>query len=235
MLVFALSVPTFAFAAGTGDNPTLTEDVLTPAEAAKKARLEAQPIGRPSDGGSGDIAPAVVDAPYKFLYTPSHKQERTYWCGPATVQVIDDYIGAFNAQSTYASYMGTTQDGTDFTLVDDALRNYSGKSYYYYGNLTESGFNTKVSDTLMNHLQPLAADVNIVASVWPNYNYNHSGHIIPIEAFDWRYMTIRINDVYNEADNYSGGGNTYGHTTYSQSVIWNGVYNHFRRAVVSAP
>ena len=44
-----------------------------------------------------------------------------------------------------------------------------------------------------------------------------------------------MNDVFNEADYYSNGGSTYGHVTYDRSVVWNGVYNHFRRAVVSAP
>lgn len=186
-------------------------------------------------GGNGEIQPLIVDAPYQYLYTPSHKQERAYWCGPATVQVIDDYLGTHTSQQTYANYMGTTPAGTDFSKVDDALRNYTTSTYYYYGSLTESRFNTKVKDTLDNHLIPLAADVKIYASVWPNYNYDHSGHIIPLEAFDWRYMTIRINDVYNEADTYSNGGQTYGHKTYGQYVVWNGVYNHFRRAVVSPP
>ena len=125
--------------------------------------------------------------------------------------------------------------GTDFSKVDDALRYYTGRSYYYYGSLTESGFNTKVSHSLLNHSMPLAADVKILADVWPNYKVSHLGHIIPLEAFDWRYMTIRINDPYNEADYYSYGGQTFGHMTYSQKVIWSGVVNHFRKAVVSAP
>lgn len=233
-LVFILTVSSAApvFAAGTGDDPTPTEDVLTPAEAARKARLESK---TPQDGGTGEIGVMVVDAPYKYLYTPSHLQEKNYWCGPATVQVIHDYFGTPQSQQTYANWLGTGTGGTDFSKVDDCLRAYTGRSYYYYGSLTQTGFNTRVSDSLLNHGYPLAADVNIYASVWPNYNYDHNGHIIPIEAFDWRYMTIRINDVYSEAYYRSGGGNTYGHKTYSQAVVWHGVYNHFRRAVVSAP
>lgn len=228
-----LSFPLGAQAAGTGDDPRPIEDVLTPAEAAKKARLEED---TPKGTSGGDIGIMIVDAPYKYLYTPSHLQETDYWCGPATVQVIHDYSGTPQSQATYAASMGTTQqDGTIFSLLDDCLRKYTGRSYYYYGNLTESGFNTRVSDSLLNHSYPLAADVYIYASVWPNYNYNHPGHIIPIEAFDWRNMTIRLNDVYSEVYYRSGGGDTFGHKTYSQAVVWNGVYNHFRRAVVSAP
>lgn len=225
-----------ALAEGTGDDSRPTEDVLTAREAALKARLERETENagttRPR-GEQTDIAPLIVDAPYRYLYTPSHEQERTYWCGPATCQVIDDYLGAYVSQSTYAASVGTTTKGTDFSLVDDCLRRYTSKPFYYYGGLQQSGFYARVSDSLMNHGLPLAVDVNIIASIWPYYEHDHAGHIVPIEAFDWRYGTIRLNDVYDEAG--VGGGPTYGHTTYDRAVIWNGVYNHFRRAVVSAP
>ena len=85
----------------------------------------------------------------------------------------------------------------------------------------------------MNHGMPLAADLNIIASIWPNYVRDHPGHIVPIEAFDWRVWKIRLNDVFDESD--TGGGFTFGHITYDRATVWNGVYNHFRRAVVSAP
>ena len=228
---------TLAHAAGTGDDPTPTADVLTKQEAAAKARLENEKV-RPADkNGGGAVGPSamIIDAPYGYTYTPSHKQETTYWCGPATCQVIDHFFGSYVSQSTYAKFMGTTTGGTDFSLVDDCLRHYTGKPYYYYGGLTESGFTSRVSNSIKNHGMPLAADLRIIASIWPNYNFNHAGHIVPIEAFDWRTGTIRLNDVFNEADIYSGGGATFGHRTYDYSVVWNGVYNHFRRAVVSAP
>ena len=227
-----------AHAAGTGDDPTPTADVLARREAAVKARLERDTIRSPgslSSSSEGIVTPLALDVPYRYLYTPSHKQQTSYWCGPATCQVIDDYHGAYAAQRTYASYMKTTSAGTDFSLVDDCLRRFTGKPYYYYGALSESAFNVRISDSLMNHGMPLAADVKIIASVWPYYSYNHAGHIVPIEAFDWRYGTVRLNDVFDEHDYYALGGATFGHTTYDRAVVWNGVYNHFRRAVVSAP
>ena len=228
----ALAIPSFAFGAGTGDDPTPTADILSPHEAAKKARLE---LDEKTPAKPGGVTPMITDAPYRYLYTPSHKQETGYWCGPATCQVIDDYHGAYVSQTTYARAMGTSSAGTDFTRVDDCLRAYTSKPYYYYGGLTDSGFLSRVSDSILNHTMPLAADLKILASVWPNYNYNHDGHIVPIEGFDWRFGTIRLNDVFNEADYYGGGGSTFGHATYDWPVVWNGVYNHFRRAVVSAP
>jgi len=226
-----------ALAAGTGDDPTPTEDVLTPKEAARKAHfehlsdtVETKTQGRDRDD---DVSARYLPAPYYYVWTPSHKQDNSYYCGPATVQVIDDYWGSYYSQSTYANYMGTTTSGTNFSLVDNAIRAYTGISnYYYYGGLTESGFSGKVEHALYVHHYPMATDVKIYAWKWPNYNYNHAGHIIPIDGFSWTYDSIRVNDVFNEADYYSGGGSTYGHKTYSFDVIWHGVYNHFRRSVV---
>ena len=54
---------------------------------------------------NGLIQPMIVDALYKYLYTPSHKQENGNYRGPATVQVIHDYYGTPKSQLTYASYM----------------------------------------------------------------------------------------------------------------------------------
>lgn len=226
-----------AHASGTGDSPKRTSDVLSDAQAATKARLEADTRAASAgpDTAGRDAPRRIIEAPYAYLYTPSHEQQTGYWCGPATCQVIDHHLGSYATQRTYANYMGTTGAGTDFTLVDDCLRAYTGRPYYYYGGLSESGFTSRVSDTLMNHRMPLATDLNILASVWPNYNFDHAGHIVPIEAFDWRYNTIRLNDVFDESAYYPGGGPTLGHRTYDRAIVWNGVYNHFRRAVVSAP
>ena len=221
--------------AGTGDDPTQTQDQLSRRDAAIKVSLERETerIAAKTKIGRGDALTLAIDAPYRYLWTTSHKQERSYWCGPATCQLIDHYFGSYTSQSAYASYLRTTTNGTDFSLVDDCLRAYTGKPYYYYGGLTNPTFGARVADSVMNHAMPVAADVNIIASIWPNYVRDHAGHIVPIEAFDWRYGTVRLNDVYDERD--SGGGPTFGHTVYDRAVVWNGVYNHFRRAVVSAP
>jgi peptidoglycan/xylan/chitin deacetylase (PgdA/CDA1 family) len=151
------------------------------------------------------------------------------------VQVIDDYLGSHTSQSRYASYLGTTRRGTDFSRIDDALRRYTGRSYYYYGGLDRSGFYFRVEHSIKVHRQPVAADVRIIASIWPYYERDHAGHMLPIEAFDWRYGRIRVNDVYDERDYHSGGGATFGHRWYPARVVWDGVWRHFRRALVTAP
>jgi hypothetical protein len=237
LMAACLLLPAAAFAAGTGDDPTPTKDVLTRAEAKAKAVQDAKfqewvARVKASDRAKG-AQPAIVDAPYYYMWTPSHAQERTYWCGPATCQVISDWWGPAPSQASIAGLLGTTSSGTDFTKVDETLRLLTGKSYYYYGPLgTESAFMSHVGYGIVTKHYPMATDVHIHASVWPNYNFDHSGHIIPLEAYDGRDGTIRIDDPYNEASWQPGGGSTFGHKTYSHDVIWNGVYNHFRQAVV---
>jgi hypothetical protein len=227
------ALPAVALAAGTGDYPNPAPDKLTPRETARKAAL-ARTEERARRSSPGGIAALAMDAPYRFLWTTTHLQEHDHYCGPATVQEIVDYFGNPGTQDAFAKYMGTTDQGTSFTLVDDALRYYTGKGYYYARDLTSSAFNYKVADTIGNHGWPLAADVRIDAAVWPNYVYSHDGHIICLEGFDWRYNTIRLNDVYNEASYRSGGGSTGGHVTYNRNTVWAGVYAHAQRAVVAA-
>jgi Peptidase_C39 like family len=241
---FALLVmPAVARAAGTGDASDPAPDVLTTAEAKARAQDEARYEAWRSSATSAGIAPAskargrisalIVDGPYYYTWTPSHAQERTYWCGPATCQIIADYWGGCPSQLDLSQHLGTTTGGTDFTKVDDVLRAFTGKQYWYYGGIgSESSFLSYVGYGITSKHYPIVTDVHIHASVWPYYNYDHAGHIIPLEAYDSRYGTIRINDPYRESGWRAGGGNTFGHTTYSHDVIWNGVYNHFLRAVI---
>lgn len=86
-----------------------------------------------------EILPSVTE-----LYALSHEQETTYWCGPATVQVVHDWWGTPVSQQTYATQMGTTQHGTDFTVVDDELRFRTGKSYYWRAVATATDFYSRI-------------------------------------------------------------------------------------------
>lgn len=238
-----LGVVPIAHAAGTGDLLDPPPDTLSRTELWRRQALEAlsdrEVAARTDSSSSADglIAPAVVmpELPYRFLYTPTHPQERSYWCGPATVQVIDDYFGAYASQAALASWMGTTVNGTAFTVVDDALRHFTGKPYYYYGQLTALELWRHVEHSLLDHGQPLAIDVRISAAVWPNYVFDHAGHIAPLEGFDWRYWVVRLNDVYDESYWRVGGGDTLGHKRYLRDVIRDGIMRHPQKAVVSAP
>ncbi len=230
-----LAQPAAALAAGTGDDPRPTKNVTTALDAQVEAQYQAW-LRRQGPAGKAALAshPTVVDAPYKYFYTPTHMQETNYYCGPATVQIIDDYWGTPATQTEIAKYLGTyTTHATDFSRVDNAINYFAGQNYVYYGPCTStSDFNYRVAYGLGTRLHPMATDMTIDGNVMNNYVYSHAGHIVPLEAFDWRYFTIRINDPYNECDWQAGGGCTGGHTTYPSSQIANAVMSHFRKAVV---
>ena len=232
VLVSALT-PATAFGAGTGDDPRPTKDKPTKDTLAVQedykdwvARGEAPAIDT-------TLNRVISEAVYRYYYTPTHAQERSYWCGPATVQTIDDYWGATTTQSAIAGILGTTSAGTNFQLVDDALRSLTGISYVVSPVCASTGdVYSQVQYGLLTRGHPAAADVRIIGSVWPNYIYSHAGHIIPIEAFDWRNMTIRINDPYSEALYRTGGGQTLGHRTYPAWQVADGVVRHWQKVLV---
>jgi hypothetical protein len=240
----ALLLPAAAHGAGTGDDPRRTKDVLTPAEARVKEREDGKFAAWESSKTATVAASrtnraraqAVIGGElYEYLYTPSHRQERSYWCGPASSQILVDYWGPSVTQSTLAAYMGTTTDGTDFSKVDDCLRHFTGRSYYYYGGVTTfAAFMDQVEYGIGVKYYPMVADVTIDGSWWPYYVYDHAGHILPIEAFDERITPyhVRVNDPYDEAYWHSGGGTTYGHTTYDAYFVQGGVAAHWRHAVI---
>lgn len=231
-LAFALA-PTAAYAAGTGDDPRRTKDKPTK-ETLKAEEEYLEWLEQEVPSAIGTTPDKVIsEGVCRYYYTPTHAQERGYWCGPATVQTIDDYWGATTTQSAIAGMLGTTTAGTDFLRVDDALRGLTGVSYVVSPKCCSTGdVYSRVQYGLLTRGHPAAADVAIVGSIWNNYVYSHDGHIIPIEAFDWRNMTIRINDPYNEASFRTGGGQTLGHRTYPAGQVADGVMRHWQRVLV---
>lgn len=230
-----LAQPAFATATGTGDDPRPTKNVETALDAQAEAQYQAWLRRQgPTAKGTLSVKPTAIDAPYKYFYTPTHMQEKNYYCGPATVQVIDDYWGAPASQSDIAKYLGTdAAKATDFSKVDNAINYFAQQDYVYYGPCTStSDFNYRVAYGLGIRLHPMATDMKIDGSVMANYVFDHNGHIVPLEAFDWRSMIIRLNDPYDERDWQPGGGATGGHVTYPAAQIAKAVMSHFRKAVV---
>ncbi|KAF0208256.1 MAG: C39 family peptidase [Actinomycetota bacterium] len=229
-----LSQPALALAAGTGDDPRPTLDVQTAnttrVEREFQAWLSAQ---GPKLASAAVLDPVATEPTYFYFYTPTHYQEKSYYCGPASAQIIDDYWGTCATQATIAKYLGTTTAGTDFSKVDNAINAYAGQDYAYSGGCaTDSDFVNRVTYGLSTRRHPMVADLNIHGGSMGNYVYDHPGHIVPLEAYDWRYGTVRLNDPYDEQSWRSGGGATGGHRTYSYLQVADALQAHWRQAVV---
>lgn len=239
-----------ALGLGTGVNEKVAPAPLSVAEAAslavQEAAFQAWRTGKAPAPVAGLGALRIIDAPFCYLYTPSHHQITNYYCGPATCQIIDDYWGTCHTQQEYAAYGGMcpTSDGTIFSLLDNTLRHFTGKSYNFYGGLTSgSNFYSRVEYAIGTKHYPMAALVHIDgATDWRPYKLHHQGHIFCLEAFDWRPqadgdLLIRVNDPYDEnaappSGHGTEGGETYGHHIYHRATIWGGVSETPSRAVV---
>lgn len=210
------------------DDPSLLE---IPAEAqAYFDRCEASFEKRWSSS-SAEIAPMIIDAPYKSLATTSHKQIRNDYCGPATMAIIDHFLrGATKhwTQKAWAAYkydgspLWTDADGAFMWVMAMGLKEKTGKAYAY----TSGNSTTQVYDRTqygIDRSRPVAYGLRIYAADWPNYNYDHAGHIVCGRGYDWRYGKINLDDPYPENEYQSGGGATYGRKTYDKSVVASGV------------
>lgn len=92
--------------------------------------LRAEAAGGPGAGGdeAGVLtAAAIPPAPpnSKSIIGTYFKQERDYWCGPATMQTIANYNGVVATQATWATRTGTTDAGTSTQNIVTAINTYT--------------------------------------------------------------------------------------------------------------
>ncbi|PWJ24924.1 peptidase C39-like protein [Branchiibius hedensis] len=75
----------------------------------------------------GLAAPEALAANWKVLNHEYQAQQAGYWCGPAATRIALTCRGIYVAQSTLASQLGTTVNGTDsITQVTAVLGSYVG-------------------------------------------------------------------------------------------------------------
>ena len=189
----------------------------------------------------------VTKAPLSYnVSTPLHLQQTGYWCGPATVEIIDDKWGPIVSASTetarqqiYANYMGTTTAGTNFTLVDNALNYFITETNVTYIYRAGMGTASAIYDCVQYDVgvtqYPLAADLRIDPAdpnySWTPYRLYHSGHIVPIDGYNYNVgsYTIRLNDPNDESRWHPGsGGATAGHHSYPRKTLAHGVISSIR-------
>ncbi len=229
LVLFAIPSAAWSLPGDTGDLATCVPNVPTAAEAAEAAAYEAWAARTLSNGGS-TLYPTYVAAPSAYLSTQYCPQEKSYWCGPAAVQTALTAFGLKPSQGTIAAKLGTTTGGTAMSRVDDVLRAYTGRSYVYHNTPTASDFYGHVQYAVKTCARPMIVDVTIRPG-WGPYQYAHSGHIICVDGFSWRYSTIRVNDSYDE-HRAMGGGYTAGHVTYGALCLFTGVDRHAYNPIV---
>lgn len=149
------------------------------------------------------------------------EQENNYYCGPATVKQVINYInGSSSSQSSYASQLGTTTSGTDMTKIAGVLKSNTGKNYVYAAISSKDTWYSRVMNGVNNRM-PAILDINTnsVSSI----PYNSSGHYVNISGFDAISDRVRITDPWT-----LGLGNRW----YSANDMYTANKNHSRAAMI---
>ncbi|MGG3874107.1 C39 family peptidase [Brevibacillus laterosporus] len=233
------------FAEGTGDNQTPTEDIKTQEQIdaleEKEGDLEEFLRNKYKEISREDIH-ELSTSEIQRIFREDEKvrdtigikgfeQETSYWCGPATVKQVLHYInGSSKSQKSYAKELGTTTDGTDFSLIDDVLNDNQSKNKYVY-TTHDSDQKYKFLDKIeygIEHDYPVILDLSIKPEYMPLYKKAVKGHILNASGYDWRDWELRLTDPFDQG----GRGVTLGNTWHPADGVWKANQNHFRSAVI---
>ncbi|MFD2670350.1 C39 family peptidase [Marinicrinis sediminis] len=237
-LALTLALPTSVYGVGSGDNPSLINDI--PTEKQQKALQEKMQLVKQYEKErktqfSNDNKLNTLSSSVKTLSVPSFEQETYYWCGPATVkQVLDSINGSSNSQSYYANELGTTTSGTVFSLVDDILNDHQTDTTYVYTDFQSNEYNTWESIMMAAvdlFYVPAVLDLKITPSNMPLYTSNVAGHILNNSGYDIsdsNNKKIRLTDPFDQG----GRGVTIGNVWHPMEGVWNANQAHFRKAVI---
>lgn len=225
-------------ASETGDNPNdvpdvPTEDQLKALEEKENAvKVMMKEKAKNSSAKDGSTINYLPDGYYKTLGVPSFEQITSYYCGPATVKQVLHYLnGASSSQGTYASQLGTTSDGTVFSLVDDVLNKNQSKNNYVVAKIgTYDSWSSKVQYALDRNY-PAVLDLKIDPSYMPKYTRPIAGHILNVSGVDSKYTSpaqVRLTDPFDQ-DNR---GVTLGNIWHPHKGVYNANNAHFRQEII---
>ncbi|MEZ5126863.1 MAG: C39 family peptidase [Thermoleophilia bacterium] len=239
-----LALPSLAFGADLVDDPDVQGKLPQSARAyfaEREAEYQAWANGRAQRAPS-----RIVDAPYRVLTTTSIMQRRNDYCVPATTAILDRFARGSRSwtQDQWASYryggtpLWTDASGGNMWVMAMGLRDRTGVGYSFSsGNSATSVYERSVYG-IVTKGRPVAYGVRIDADKWPNYRFDHAGHIMCGRGVDWRYSnSIYVDDPYPEnaaspLGRGSQGGDTFGKKTYARSVIAGGVVASASQQVV---
>lgn len=184
--------------------------------AALTARSGAAPLAATTTA-AGD----VVVSRMRGFTTASFKQEKDYWCGPATMALIARGNGVTKSQTTWAKTLGTTTRGTAMSNIVSTINEY--RSWWYpqgaHSVVNVSGssladFTTKIK-LRIGWDRPVVLHPTLRKEYFDHININHGGHFQP--GYGYNSTDLLFIEVYNEKDFHpTTGANSAGY----RDVTW---------------
>jgi len=166
---------------------------------------------------------------YYTLSVPVYEQINSYYCGPATVKQVVQYLkSSSKTQQQYAQALGTTTSGTDMTRIPSVLNSEIGSRWYYiyssigsYGNWTD-----KIIYCASNGI-PVVLDINTTSV--PAFPYNSSGHFVNTSGVDFRILSSGTRSKVRITDPWGPG---LGNRWYNASDLYAANNNRWRKAFI---
>lgn len=165
----------------------------------------------------------------RTLSVNTYQQENGYYCGPANIKQVVQYInGSSASQSTYANRMGTnSSEGTYVYKMRDELNYRQSYNGYVYQQMNSGSYNTFMTIVKGNIFYGDDTEVKgkpiiLHAKTASLYQYNGTnlGHYLTVNGYDDVTKKITYVDPWNA--NY-GRGTTLGQHTDSDTNVFNTV------------
>lgn len=194
-LIISMCLPTFAYtdlSCNTDTNSEYVklhggsiEDQQKNEENRRKAQLELENL----------VFPLSTDS--RTLSIPTYQQEKSYWCGPANIKQVIQYInGSSESQSTYASSMGTnSSDGTLVYKMANELNNRQSVHTYSYTKISSNSKQTLATNIVMNTDLGRPCIFHSRTQYLYMYNGNSLGHYLTCRGYNFSgFETASIGD-----------------------------------------
>lgn len=153
----------------------------------------------------------------KTLNIIGRVQETSYWCGPASAQIVIRYLtGKYYSQSTLAASMYTNStSGTYVYRLVNTLNYYVGAGTYNYIGTWQTSFSWGLSSSLQDGYPVIAHTIANNYLVGYGNATRRIGHYVTCYGYSmgWQGSTS-TNDV-SYFDTYNGMPGTYGRHTIS--------------------
>jgi hypothetical protein len=134
LATIAIAVP--AHADDSGDLSGALPDASVPATDTGQALIKANLAKAAEQTSRVSIAAATVT--YTTLSVTGQMQQKSYWCGPASVRMALSVFGVTQSQTTLAGDLGTTSSGTYASNMPAVLNRYQSSNAYADSKTTSS-------------------------------------------------------------------------------------------------
>lgn len=194
--------------------------------------LEQYRQGRGANRAAG--LPFDLPAESTIMTGKQIKQERSYWCGPATMQSIAwGSNGVKGDQATWAARLGTRTNGTAISSIVDQINartKWSKPSYageYYVLDVSDASvsdfyfFHQFVLGGALGNPAPVVEHPKLIRSSFKYLKYDHKGHFQVGRGYRTLDGTpmIKIFEVFNERDYRADGNTTWGPREVSAKLL----------------